>query len=110
MTAWNKDTVIALLATNDRAIGRALIQLKNRQTADERSAEHTKYLNGRGFKPCHARMGTSMALFFERNGYLSPKQVAYWRKVEATGNTRIGCYWRQLLECIEEQTNMKAAA
>jgi hypothetical protein len=55
-------------------------------------------------------MGTSMALFFERNGYLSPKQVAYWRKVEATGNTRIGCYWRQLLECIEEQTNMKAAA
>lgn len=40
----------------------------------------------------------------------SPEEAAYWRKVEATGNTRIGCYWRQLLECIEEQPNMKVAA
>ena len=107
---WTREAIIALLDTNDKAVGRALVQLAARQTADERTEEVTKHNNGRGFKPCHARMGTSMADFFTRNGYLSPKQVAYWRKVKGTGNTRIGCYWRQLLECIEEQTNMKVAA
>jgi len=103
---WTREAIIALLDTNDQAVGRALVQLAARQTADERSEETTKHNNGRGFKPCHARMGTSMADFFTRNGYLSPKQVAYWRRREATGNTRIGCYARQLLECIEQ----KAAA
>ena len=103
---WTREAIIALLDTNDQAVGRALVQLAARQTADERVQETTKYQNGRGFKPCHARMGTSMTDFFTRNGYLSPKQVAYWRRREATGNTRIGCYARQLLECVEE----KAAA
>lgn len=100
---WTKDTIVALLDSNDKAVGKALIHLRNRQTADERVQEHTKYDNGRGFKPCHARMGTSMANFFERNGYLSAKQVAYWRVREATGNSRIGCYWKQLLEEIEQK-------
>lgn len=102
-----KDTILALLATNDKAVGVALIRLRDRQTADEQVQEHTKYLNGRGFKPCHARMGTSMANFFEKRGYLSPKQVAYWRHEERTGNTRIGCYWRQLLEEVEARQTEK---
>lgn len=95
-----------LLATNPRAIGRALIVLRNRQTADERSDENTKYRNGRGFRPCHARMGTNMADFFEQRGYLSEKQVAYWRKPMADGNSRIEIYARQLLE----EAEVKAAA
>lgn len=87
-----------LLATNDRAIGRALIVLRNRQTEDEQVNENTKYRNGRGFRPCHARMGTSMANFYEKFHKLSDKQVAYWRKPMADGNTRIEIYARQLLE------------
>jgi hypothetical protein len=98
-----------LLATNPRAVGRALIVLRNRQTADERSEEHTKYRNGRGFRPCHARMGTSMADFFEKRGYLSEKQVAYWRKPMADGNTRIEIYARQLLEEAQAKAAMKYA-
>lgn len=92
------ESIRTLLATNDLAVGRALIVLRNRQTADEQSSETTKHLNGRGFRPCHARMGTSMASFFERRGYLTTKQVNYWRAKMADGNSRIEIYARQLLE------------
>ena len=62
------EAIVNLLATNDRAVGRALVVLRNRQTADEQISESTKHHNNRGFRPCHARMGTSMANFFERAG------------------------------------------
>jgi hypothetical protein len=94
--------IIRLLETNDKAIARALLVLKDRQTADEQRSESTRHLNGRGFRPCHARMGVSMAKFFERNGYLSPKQIAYWRKRGKEG-MRIAIYWRQLLEAAHEK-------
>ncbi len=97
-TEVTKESIQKLLATNDKAVARALVLLNRRQTSDEQASEDTKYLNGRGFRPAHARMGTSMAKFFERTGYLTEKQVAYWRKTDRKGNARIGIYWRQLLE------------
>jgi hypothetical protein len=60
-----------------------------------------------GFKPCHARMGTSMAEFYQKYGYLSPKQIAYWRKVDAKGTMRIACYWKQLMEVAAEKAATK---
>ena len=104
--AHTVESIKALLATNDKAVGRALMVLRDRQTSDERSAETTKYLNGRGFRPCHARMGCSMANFFERRNFLTPKQVGYWRTPMRCGNTRIEIYARQLLE----QAEINAAA
>ena len=101
--------IIRLLETNDKAVARALVVLKNRQTADEQSMEATTHQNGRGFRPCHARMGTSMAKFYERNGYLSPKQIAYWRKRGKEG-MRISIYWRQLLAEAHAKAALKAAA
>lgn len=98
MCTWNKDSIGKLLASHDGAVARALVVLNKRQTADEQIAENTRHLNARGFRPCHARMGTNMAKFYERNGYLTPKQIAYWRKTDRAGNMRIGIYWRQLLE------------
>lgn len=103
---WTKDKIVNLLANNDEAIARALMALTARQTQDEQVSEDTKYLNGQGFRPCHARMGTSMAKFFDRNGYLSPKQVAYWRMPQKDGKMRIEIYAGQLLKIAEE----KAAA
>lgn len=97
------DSIRNLLATNDKAVARALLALNARQTADEQIVEHTKHHNGRGFRPCHARMGTSMAKFYQRNGYLSPKQIAYWRKTDRSGAMRIGIYARQLLEVAAEK-------
>ena len=91
------ESIRNLLATNDKAVARALLALNARQTADEQATKHTTHDNGRGFRPCHARMGTSMAQFYERNGYLSQKQIAYWRKPDRTGTPRIAIYARQLL-------------
>lgn len=99
--------IVKLLETNDKAVARALVVLYERQTEDEKAGENTRHHNNRGFRPCHARMGTSMAKFYLRNGYLSPKQVAYWRKQGKEG-MRISIYWRQLLDAAHRKAAAKA--
>jgi hypothetical protein len=106
----SRDYIVALLATNDKAVARALVVVNKNQTYTEQNAEATINHNGVGFRPCHARMGTSMAKFYEARGYLSPKQVAYWRKPMSDGNMRIGIYWRQLAEAAEVKAQQKVAA
>lgn len=97
-SVWTKAKIISLLETNDQAVARALVRINQNQTADEQSQEMVKYENGKGFRPCHARKGTSMAKFFQSRGYLTPKQVAYWRIRDVKGNMRIGIYANQLLK------------
>lgn len=101
MTEWTKEKIIALLETNDKAVARALIRINNNQTDDEQIQETVKYQNGKGFRPCHAKMGVSMAKFVERTGYLTSKQIQYWRHRDVKGNMRIGIYANQLLKEIE---------
>ena len=105
----DRNYITRLLETNDKAVARALLVLNARQTSDEQASQHTKHHNSRGFRPCHARMGASMAKFYERNGYLSPKQIAYWRKTDRAGNMRIAIYWRQLIEEAMAKQERKAA-
>lgn len=105
----NKESIVELLRTNDRAVARALVVLNDRQTQDEQQVQGTKYQNGRGFRPCHARMGAAMAQFFTRRGYLTEKQVAYWRKLDRAGNMRIGIYADQLLEEAKAKKAREAA-
>lgn len=95
---WTKKDILDLLYSNDKAIGRALLRLNANQTNDEQVIRSTKYQNGKGFRPCHARMGTEMAGFFQRTGYLTTKQANYWRVRDKKGNMRIGIYANQLLE------------
>lgn len=106
----DKDAIIHLLRTDKRAVARALIVLTARQTDDEQRSENTKYLNGRGFRPCHARMGTSHAKFFQRTGFLTDKQINYWRVPMACGNMRLGIYWAQLLEAAQDKSREKIRA
>lgn len=106
----NKHQIVDLLLTNDTAVARALVALTDRQTADEQASGHTRYHNGRGFRPCHARMGTSMAQFYRRNGYLSPKQVAYWRQPQRDGFARIAIYAGQLEEIARQKRGSTAGA
>lgn len=81
------------------AIGRALVHLKNRQTEDEQRSKETRVHNGRGFQPVHAEIGTSMAEFYEKKGFLSPKQIAYWQKETLkVKKPRICRYAGQLVE------------
>lgn len=96
-----KENIVKLLETNDAAIGRALSVLKANQTKDEVISQDTKHHNGIGFRPAHARMGTSMAEFYESRGFLTAKQIAYWRARDRKGHMRIGIYWRQLIEAAE---------
>lgn len=100
--------IVNMLRTNDRAVCRALVVLFERQTEDEKTSENTRHHNNRGFRPCHARMGTSMAKFYMRNGYLTPKQLAYWRH-EGKEGMRISIYWRQLLDAAHRKAQAKAA-
>ena len=104
-----KQDIIALLKTNDRAIARALVALNQRQTDSEQATEETRYRNGQGFRPCNARMGTSMANFYQKRGYLTDKQIAYWRMPNKEGKMRIEVYANQLLQIAISKAAMKPA-
>ena len=102
--------IVRLLETNDKAIGRALVVLWRNQTNDEQVAMDTKHRNMKGFRPSDARAGSSMAEFYMKNGYLTPKQIAYWRRPYKKGGIRIAIYWRQLLrEAYRRQREMATA-
>lgn len=81
-----------------KAVGRALVALNNRQTIDEQREQETKYNNNKGFQKCHAKRGTSMAGYVERNGALTNAQWQWWTS-PAPGGTRprITIYASQLL-------------
>lgn len=106
----SKAEIVELLRTRDLAVARALLVLNERQTASEQASQTTQNRNGRGFRPCHARMGTSMAEFFQRRGYLSPKQLAYWRATMRDGKMRIEIYAGQLLEVAQARAQTRAIA
>lgn len=103
-----KAQIVALLTTNDKAVGRALMALHNRQTASEQIDQSTSNLNGRGFTPADAHMGSSMAVFYSARGYLTEKQLSYWRKPNAKGVPRICKYAGQLLEVAKEKVDTVA--
>lgn len=113
MSQVTKEYVQALLLREDtvgmHAVGRALGVLLANQTADEVWSESTKYLNARGFTPSDARIGTSMAGYYKRNGYLTPRQMAYWQRPARTeaGRIRILKYWRQLIDAAQQRAMQK---
>lgn len=94
----NKQTIVDMLKVNDKAVARALVVLNERQTQSEQASQQTQNRNGEGFRPCHARMGTSMATFYLKFNRLSPKQIAYWRFLDKNGRMRIEIYANQLLQ------------
>ena len=98
MTELTRESITELLTKSDKAVGRALLVLNANQTADERAAGATIKHNGMGFAPYHAEIGTSMANYFQRNGFLSAGQLAFWRGKNGRGTIRIAMYWRQLIE------------
>lgn len=94
-----KQEIVQLLMTRDAALARALVVLNERQTQDEQRSETTKHSNQRGFNAAHAKRGTSMANFFLRTGFLTPKQMAWWRAPGRAGGTpRIAMYAEQLVD------------
>lgn len=77
---WDTKALKELIATNDKAAIRALEIIYNRQTTDEKIDEETKYHNTIGFTGADAKILTSMYGFYQRNKYLSPKQMVVVKK------------------------------
>jgi hypothetical protein len=110
--ALTRDGLIDLLSRTDdlgnRARERALLVLVQNQTADEQRDEATKYHNGTGFLPMHARKMTSFALQVQRSRRpkgerLSEKQHLWLLRKDRGGTPRIGKYTRQLIEAAKER-------
>jgi hypothetical protein len=91
------------LHNDDRWLARALVALNERQTADEQRDEVTRYHNEQGFRPMHAKRGTSMARFYQSRGYLTERQLAWWRARTECGKSRIEIYANQLLKIAESK-------
>ena len=102
-----RESINELLKHNDKAIIRALLALNQRQTSDEQAQETTKYQNNQGFTSAHAPIGTSMAKFYLFRGYLTPKQIAYWRRPTKRYDMRISIYTGQLLKIAQEKADSK---
>ncbi len=102
-----KADIIKLLVENDKAIMRAVFVINQRQTLDEQNSENTIHSNGIGFTGADARMGTSMAKFFAARGYMTEKQLNYWKKPNVNGIPRICKYAGQLAEIAAEKAARK---
>lgn len=101
MTVITRECITNLLRTNDLAVGRALVALNARQTDDEQRDAETRYLNRKGFMTMHAARGTGMAKFFMRTGFLTQKQLEWWRRPVGR-KPRIERYVTQLMVIAKE--------
>lgn len=88
---WSKEAIQTMLATNDKAVCRALVAIYSRQTEHEKCIGQTKEHNGVGFSAFDAEFLSSLAEQVKTRGTLSPRQLELARK-------KVKSYWRQLLE------------
>ena len=65
--AHTKESIIALLETNDLAVGRAVVAIYQRQTQDEKTAGTTKVHNSIGFNGPDSRYLSYVATYAQRN-------------------------------------------
>jgi hypothetical protein len=91
MAKWNKENIQSLLATNDRAVERAIVRIYNNQTVSEKSAGNTIHHNGVGFSGAHARRGSYYAKWILRGRRLTRHHLDNARRIAMK-------YWRQLAE------------
>lgn len=87
------------LGSDPRWAKHALLKIFEFQTAEEKSAEHTRENNGIGFTGVDGEILTSFAKQLERKGYLSPKQMNLLFK-------KIPKYWKQILSISDEDKLM----
>ena len=85
-------------------VGRALVALMARQTAEEQAGNDTREDNGVGFSGADARSGTLTAKsFIKYRGKLLDWQLGKWTKAASNGYPRISKYHRQLNEIALEK-------
>ena len=85
------ESIVALLNSNDAAVGRAMVVLLSRQTAGETAMGATVESNGRGFTAFNASTGTYIAkwvLGVSSNASQREVEVAMVRFLASSGTGR----------------------
>lgn len=77
---WTKEEIKNLIQTNDKMVIRSLIQLYNKQTADEKIVHEAAYQNGIGFNGADAAILSSFVEFYQDRNFLTAKQISIARK------------------------------
>lgn len=72
---WTKADVQNLLRINDTAVIRGMLRIYTKQTFDEKQIEETTDFNGVGFNGLDGKIMSSFSSFYNKNKYLSPKQM-----------------------------------
>lgn len=94
---WSKDHIQFLIATNDRAVERALIQIYHRQTRGEQDSKQTREHNSVGFTAFDGDFLSDVAEKCIKYNGLTAGQLAAVRP-------KMMKYWAQLLEIAAEAT------
>lgn len=85
LTFTNKKAIVEKLQSQiemkDSTAINTLMLIYNHQTQDEQQQETVKYHNKIGFKPQDAKFGTSLAIFYQKHGKLSAKQIEWVKKI-----------------------------
>jgi hypothetical protein len=92
---WTKDSIQSLLATSDRAVERALVQIYHRQTLDEKKAGDTSEHNGVGFTGIDGEFLSDVAAKCIKYNGLTAGQLKAVRP-------KMMKYWKQLMEIAEQ--------
>ena len=77
---WSKEEIKELLDSRPAFVGRSLVKMLERQTADEAQGGYTSHANGMGFSAFDAEFLTSLAKQFSERNSLSEKQLVMARK------------------------------
>ncbi len=77
---WTPEEIKAVLEKNNDQVGKALVQLYDKQTEDEKLEQSTKHSNGVGFAGPDAEILSKFAQAYKKYGKLSEKQLALARK------------------------------
>ena len=96
MDLLSKEKLSEKLVSDKKVLVKALIALNSHQTEDEKRAGNTYHRNGVGFRPCHARIAGGMLNFYQKAGFLTDKQTAYWTASFNEKKPRILIYLNQL--------------
>lgn len=78
MKLLTKSELKEKIMSDRKVLVKAILALNEYQTHDEQAEQRAKYQNNVGFKSCHASKGSGMAQFFQKNGFLTEKQMNWW--------------------------------
>jgi hypothetical protein len=80
MSTYTQQQIREMLENNDKAVARGVAAIFKYQTHAEQASHTTRENNGVGFNGVDAEILSSFAEFYNKTGFLTPKQTALARK------------------------------